>query len=438
MYKKFIPYSTGCNAFSAYSGRAKSMQFSSLTATPNGNELLFLNASECITAWIDGEAPGTLKLGDGSTATLAQITHQALQFQAQGNGILAGYFSYEVAHLLETLPPLLTASTTLPDVFIGHYDTWLEINHKEKTALLIAPNETESQRHEKKINQSNTLNFKCLSEFIKSESKRNYTVNINRILDYIHAGDCYQINYAQHFSAPYSGSSYTAFSAIAQSITAPYAGYVNTGHGELLSFSPEQFIQVDAQRNIMSRPIKGTAKRGTTLDEDKTIAAALLASEKNRAENLMIVDLLRHDLGKSFELGSIKVDELFALETFTNVHHLVSTISGKLKDSCSPLSAMIAAYPGGSITGAPKIRAMEIINELESRSRSAYCGSMFYQKPDGSFDSNIMIRTLVASEDTLHCWGGGGIVADSDPEQEHQETLDKVGLYMQILEQLKA
>lgn len=433
LFKHSLPYDLACEAFTAHSACAQSMQFSSLASTPDGNDLLLLNARQSITGWIDQNESSKLKLSDGSNTSLNAAVNQAQAFQTDNGGVLAGYFSYEIAHCLEDLPAPLKACTSLPDVFLGCYDQWIEINHQAKTAQFFS---SDIRVKEYKTQTDEPLKFNCLSNFVKSEHKDNYMSNVNRILDYINAGDCYQINYAQHFSAPYSGSSYKAFKAISEAITAPYAGYVNTGFGELLSFSPEQFIQADPHGNVRTRPIKGTAKRGNSEQDDATIAADLLASEKNRAENLMIVDLLRHDLGKCCELGSIKVDELFKLESFTNVHHLVSTISGKLKPSSSPLSALLASFPGGSITGAPKIRAMEIINELESRARSAYCGSMFYQKPDGSFDSNIMIRTLVASDNTLHCWGGGGIVADSTPEQEHQETLDKVEMYMDIIEKI--
>lgn len=431
-----IAYTDACAAVAAYRGQRGSMQFVSLADSVAGNELLLLRAALTQTAWLDSATPTSLRRSDGSAVTITEIIDRTLAAQAQAELLVAGYFSYELAHSLEQLPPLRPSTTNLPDVFVACYDTWLEIDHDTKTAQFVCGDNLSAAALLTHIEQDIPLDFNCHAGFRPSESRQHYHANIETILAYINAGDCYQINYAQHFSTPYSGNSYSAFRAIANAITAPYAGYINTGFGELLSFSPEQFIHVDTQRTIRTRPIKGTAKRNSDSVADAQAANTLMQSDKNRAENLMIVDLLRHDLGKSCELGSIQVEELFALQSFTNVHHLVSTISGVLSQSCTPLGAMLAAYPGGSITGAPKIRAMEIINQLERQRRSAYCGSMFYQKPDGSFDSNIMIRTLVATNNTLHCWGGGGIVADSVAELEYQETLDKVGVYMQIIERL--
>ncbi len=182
-----------------------------------------------------------------------------------------------------------------------------------------------------------------------------------------------------------------------------------------------------------TRPIKGTIARGRDSDEDRALARQLLDSEKDRAENLMIVDLLRNDLSRNCGPGSVRVPELFKLESYANVHHLVSTVTGRLAPGRTPLDLLRDAFPGGSITGAPKRRAMEIIDELESRPREIYCGSIGYISACGAMDTSIAIRTLLARDDRLYCWGGGGIVADSDPEQEYAEALQKVNVLMRAL-----
>ncbi|RMF17475.1 MAG: anthranilate synthase component I family protein, partial [Gammaproteobacteria bacterium] len=202
------------------------------------------------------------------------------------------------------------------------------------------------------------------------------------------------------------------------------------------SFSPERFIQIRG-RNIETRPIKGTRPRGATADDDRAQADALVTSEKDRAENLMIVDLLRNDLGRFCQPGSIRVPELFGLEHYSNVHHLVSTITGTLRDGVFPLDVLAGCSPGGSITGAPKRRAMEIIRELEPVQRGVYCGSLVYMTPEGDLDSSIAIRTLTADGQRLRVWGGGGIVADSDCDAEYEESLTKIRHLIQALEQYR-
>jgi para-aminobenzoate synthetase component 1 len=201
----------------------------------------------------------------------------------------------------------------------------------------------------------------------------------------------------------------------------------------LLCLSPERFLKL-AGRHVETRPIKGTRPRQRDAAADQREAEELRHSVKDRAENLMIVDLLRNDIGRNCTPGSIHVDQLFELVSYPTVHHLVSTISGELLPQRSGFDLLRDSFPGGSITGAPKRRAMEIIEELESDPRRAYCGSLLYISADGRMDSNIAIRSLVCDGDSIHCWGGGGIVADSQWEQEYQETWDKVGRFIEALE----
>lgn len=199
--------------------------------------------------------------------------------------------------------------------------------------------------------------------------------------------------------------------------------------------SPERFIEV-RQRQVESRPIKGTRARGHDAAEDQFQADELLASRKDRAENLMIVDLLRNDLGRYCATGSIRVPELFALESYPNVHHMVSSVTGTLAAQYDALDVLIGSFPGGSITGAPKRRAMQIISELEAEVRSIYCGSIFYLDCRGEMDSSITIRTLLANHGDISCWGGGGIVFDSNSQDEYQESIQKVRVLMNALERL--
>lgn len=215
---------------------------------------------------------------------------------------------------------------------------------------------------------------------------------------------------------------------------APFGAYLPLGEGRaLLSCSPERFLAMD-NGVVTTEPIKGTRPRSPDAARDRAIAEELAASTKDRAENLMIVDLLRNDLGRNCRPGSIRVEELFTLRSFSQVHHLVSTIRGELAPGHSPVALLRDSLPGGSITGAPKRRAMEIIHALEPAPRQAYCGSVFYLDDAARMDSSILIRSLLAEDGQLHCWGGGGIVADSACAAEHGEIYDKVGGYLRTLE----
>jgi para-aminobenzoate synthetase component I len=268
---------------------------------------------------------------------------------------------------------------------------------------------------------------------LKSNIKANKYANLfASVQDYIKAGDCYQINLAQRFSSSYQGDSLLAYLHLRQQLPSPFSAFMQWDAGSVLSFSPERFLQVRGDM-IETKPIKGTIARGKTPEEDLRNAQWLESSQKNRAENVMIVDLLRNDLSK--HATQVEVPNLCELQSFANVHHLVSTVTGKLKPESSPIDLLRDAFPGGSITGAPKIRAMEIIEELEPHQRSIYCGSIGYISVDGQMDTNIAIRTLVCDKDNIHCWGGGGIVADSICDKEYEETLAKVNVILQNLQE---
>ena len=259
-----------------------------------------------------------------------------------------------------------------------------------------------------------------------------YADAFERVHAYIRAGDCYQVNLAQRFAAPAAGDPWAAYCRLRQLNPAPYSAYLQTPFGQVLSSSPERFLSLRA-RQVETQPIKGTRPRGANAVEDAALRQALRHSEKDRAENLMIVDLLRNDLGRVCRAGSIHVPALFATETYASVHHLVSTVRGELRDDADAASLLRACFPGGSITGAPKIRAMEIIEELEPHRRGVYCGAIGYLGFDGAMDTSIAIRTIVHSAGQVRLWAGGGLVHDSDCDQEYRETFDKASRLIQVL-----
>ncbi|MEP1897135.1 aminodeoxychorismate synthase component I [Alloalcanivorax venustensis] len=267
--------------------------------------------------------------------------------------------------------------------------------------------------------------FQLRREFEAQQSAAEYLRALARIQHYLRAGDCYQVNYAQRFQARWDGDPLGGFQRLVAAHPAPHACFFRDGDDAVFGVSPERFLSIDG-RQVVTEPIKGSRPRGATAVEDQALGRALLRHPKDRAENLMIVDLLRNDLGRFCEAGSIQADPLFELRRFSNVQHLVSTVRGRLRDGVAPLAALISAFPGGSITGAPKKRAMQIIQELEPAPRGAYCGSLFWQDDQGHFDSNILIRTLQTDGDRLYCHGGGGIVFDSDPDDEYAESWFKV------------
>lgn len=310
---------------------------------------------------------------------------------------------------------------------------WLETVQLFEAFLLNARNEKQCDQ----ITSTTALtesHFELTSEWKQSLSKAQYAQAFSQIKEYILSGECYQTNLTQQFSATYTGSPWIAAQRAWNASAAPFACYISNNESTIASCSPECFIQIEGGRAI-TRPIKGTKPRGTTLQDDSNNAKALHQSTKDKAENLMIVDLMRNDLGKFCKTGSVNTPNLFEVESFSNVHHLVSTISGEIEPNNpeKSLELFLGCLPGGSITGAPKKRAMEIIRELEPHNRSIYCGSMFYLTPNGNLNSNIMIRSLLFEQDQansnsgkVYCWGGGGIVADSSVETEYAEAQIKV------------
>jgi para-aminobenzoate synthetase component 1 len=258
-----------------------------------------------------------------------------------------------------------------------------------------------------------------------SFGRSDYLKAVERVREYIIAGDIFQANLSQRFEAPLAERPWSLYRRLRTSNPAPFAAFLDLPDGAILSASPERFLHVDAAGRVETRPIKGTRPRGVGPEHDAALGQALLESPKDRAENLMIVDLMRNDLSRVCAPGTVRVSELFALEQYATVHHLVSTVVGELAPGADALDLLRAAFPGGSITGAPKLRAMEIIAELERIQRGVYCGSIGYWSLTGELDTSIAIRTAVARGGRVYFSAGGGVVADSDAAEEYQETLDK-------------
>jgi para-aminobenzoate synthetase component 1 len=258
-----------------------------------------------------------------------------------------------------------------------------------------------------------------------SFTHRGYLDAVTRVREYIVAGDIFQANLSQRLEAPLEEDPWHLYRRLREVNPAPFAAYLEFEGVSVASASPERFLRVSPDGRVETRPIKGTRPRGISPLHDAAIGQSLRDSEKDRAENLMIVDLLRNDLSRVCRPGTVRVPELFTLERYQTVHHLVSTVEGTLAPGSDALDLLAAAFPGGSITGAPKVRAMEIIAELEPSRRGLYCGSIGYVSVTGAMDTSIVIRTLVCGGGRVTCSVGGGIVADSDPESEYQETLDK-------------
>lgn len=272
----------------------------------------------------------------------------------------------------------------------------------------------------------------CYEPIESNFSRERYLQTIRAIKNYISAGDCYQVNLSQRFTAPVSQPSSLLYQRLRAVSPAPYSAFLNLGDAQILSSSPESFLSLDGTR-VVTRPIKGTRPRGITPEADRDLRNELAESEKDRAELLMITDLERNDLGRVCRPGSVRVTELRHVETFPQVHHLVSTIEGEVREDCGLIDLLRATFPGGSITGAPKVRAMQIIRELEPHARDVYCGAIGFIGNNGQAQFNIAIRTMVVKNGNASFCSGGGIVADSDPEKEYDETLAKAKGIMETL-----
>ena len=322
-----------------------------------------------------------------------------------------------------------------PSLFLGRFSTYLEWT--EAGWMLHCPAEDfaeiEALLQSSMQNLNHAESFRLIAPCTARWPKAQYAAAFQQVQEYIKAGDCYQINLTQEFCAPAHGALLDTAEQFWRLTDAPYSGYLRIDDFELLSCSPELFIDFEAERKIVTKPIKGTMPRFSDPVLDLQSKQALQQSEKDQAENVMIVDLLRNDLSVYAETGSVKTPELFAIESFNQVHHMVSEVTATLKDDVNPFAMLLSALPGGSITGAPKIRAMQIIDELEGAPRGAYCGSMGYFNHDGTGSWNILIRSIQKYQDEVSLWAGGGITIASDCDAEYQECFDKVSAMLNLL-----
>lgn len=356
------------------------------------------------------------------------------------SGGAVGYWGYDLARRWVKLSERETELDNLPDMAFGIYDWALVIDHHKQNARLISQQKfpetakvlPEILERLQKKQTSCRRNFRVNGKINANFSREGYGAAFEKIHSYLVAGDCYQVNLAQRFTAQATGEALDAYMTLREMTPAPYSAFLDLPHGQILCTSPERFLLVK-DGSAETRPIKGTRPRGSDEIADAQLKENLRTNLKDRAENLMIVDLLRNDLSKSCTVGSIKVRKLFEVETYANVHHLTSTITGKLKVGKDALSLLRDCFPGGSITGAPKKRAMEIIEELELQRRGLYCGAIGYVGWDGNMDTNIAIRTMIYAHGKIHFSVGGGIVADSSADDEYRETLDKAWGMLKVL-----
>jgi para-aminobenzoate synthetase component I len=377
-------------------------------------------------------------------------------------GGVAGYIGYDYGAVLERIPPTRYDDLALPDVVLGRYEWLIAWDHAAGTAWLIAIGARAAAHRAAVLDRLASAGPAPAREPMSEEGvpwprgaaapaypsdaaadiglrstfiHRGYLDAVSRVREYIVAGDIFQANLSQRFQAPLREPPFDLYRRLRKRNPAPFAAYLGFGDVTVLSASPERFLRLEPDGQVETRPIKGTRPRGLGPMHDAALGRALAESEKDRAENVMIVDLLRNDLSRVCRPGTVRVPELFALEQHPTVHHLVSTVVGELDPGADAVDLIRASFPGGSITGAPKVRAMEIIAELEPSRRGVYCGSIGYLSASGAMDTSIVIRTFVLRDGEVYFQAGGGIVADSDPELEYRETLDKAAGLIATLSQ---
>jgi para-aminobenzoate synthetase component 1 len=364
------------------------------------------------------------------------------------SGGAIGFFGYGLRRYVEALPDRHPPSG-LPDMMVGFYDLVLAFDHQERRAYILAsgfPAEG-AARGVRAVARADEMAAVLRAarapvpevipklDWRPEISRAAYESQVSRVLGYIAAGDIFQANFTGRFLAerPAGLTAADIYLALRRKTPAPFGAYIGCGAGyALLSASPERFVALDAGGRIETRPIKGTMKRNADAAQDQALRDELQACPKNRAENLMIVDLMRNDIGRVAWLGSVQVAALWQIESHKNLHHLVSVICATLRTGLGAVDLLKAVFPGGSVTGAPKIRAMEIIDELEVAARGAYCGAIAWIGFDGAMDSSIVIRTITATPDRLIAQAGGGIVAGSDPAAEYEEMRLKIAPLLDV------
>jgi para-aminobenzoate synthetase component 1 len=355
-------------------------------------------------------------------------------------GGAAGFAGYEAGtdRNMAARPPGDFAG--VPDMQFGLFDIVFSWDHETRRSWLVSAFAETAPRARMaldRLRETPPPGARPRLSWRADVTREDHIARVQRTLAYIRAGDVYQANITASFTAarPAGLRAADIYLALRAGNDAPFSAFINTGQDcAVASVSPERFLRLTAEGSIEARPIKGTRPRGATAEADEAQAAALLASAKDRAENLMIVDLLRNDISRVALPGSVRVPSLHGLETFPHLHHLVSVVTGRLRPGCSAVDLLRAAFPGGSITGAPKIRAMQIIAELERAARGPYCGAAVWLGPDGAMDSSILIRTVTIATDRIVAQAGGGIVADSEPAEEWEELLVKIRPILRALD----
>ena len=393
---------------------------------------------------IEGAALSALP-GHPMTA-LARAWPERIEYEEEWVGLpfvsgLAGFLSYDLKDYLERYPGRARRESSLPDLSLGFYDVIFAWDRERGEGWVVSTglSAPDAGSREERARARLAAHWERIVEGTRSRSavpviaptvlrsnftRDEYLRTVERALEHIAAGDIYQVNLAQRFRLERAPSAHALFHSLRAESPAPFSSLLTTPAGGIVSSSPERFFTIDGDR-IETRPIKGTRPRGATASEDQALAAALHASAKDRAENVMIVDLERNDLGRICEIGSVRVPSLCEVASYANVHHLVSRVEGRLREDAGPVDVIRAMFPGGSITGAPKIRAIEIIDALEPTRRGVYTGAIGYWDSSGACDFNITIRTIVVEGAEASFHAGGGIVADSTPEGEYEETLVK-------------
>jgi para-aminobenzoate synthetase component I len=392
---------------------------------------------------------------------LAQWRIETIAALPPFQGGAAGLFGYDLCHHLERLPRPRRDEFQAPDLAVGFYDWVIGFDHVQRRAWIVSTGLPEVETVRRRLravqrlravrrllagcdgpNRAATVRERSslrsltvaaptdlhplptFPDVFSNFDRAGYLSAVRRAIEYIHAGDCFQVNLSQRLLHAATLSALELYARLRERNPAPFAGYFDLGDFVIASASPERFLRVEDGK-VETRPIKGTRPRGQTPEEDARQRDELLHSAKDRAENVMIIDLLRNDLGRVCAYGSVQVPGVCRLESYRTVHHLVSEVVGRLRPELGAIDLLRAAFPGGSVTGAPKVRSMEIIAELEPTARGPYCGSLGYLGFDGRMDTNILIRTCTIGRGWIQFPVGGGIVADSVPETEYEETLHK-------------
>jgi para-aminobenzoate synthetase component 1 len=356
-------------------------------------------------------------------------------------GGAVGYLGYDLGRRFERIPAIAAADIDMADMAVGLYDWAVVVDHEARRSWLVGAGRdartfADWERMVERVQGAPTPApppFRVLTRPVANYTRAAYSEAFRRVQQHIRAGDCYQVNLTQRFRARAEGDAWHAYLRLREINPAPFAAYLDLPDGRIVCSSPERFLRVRGDC-VETKPIKGTRPRSADPARDRALAEELRTSPKDRAENVMIVDLLRNDLGKCCVPGSIRASRLFAIESYASVHQLVSTVEGRLARGRDALDLVAACFPGGSITGAPKVAAMQVIEELEPQRRSIYCGCIGYVGFDGDMDLNIAIRTLVQRGDYVYTWAGGGVVADSNVEAEYQESLDKAAAMLKVLD----